>query len=104
MYTCPLQLSDVRYNAAARAFEATVTVHDNATVRRYACAIEAPITMDFQTAAKGLARQAIRRHQQRGGLFSEVTSIQARLRPARRGFDATRWLERLMSRPDRSAA
>lgn len=62
MTTVPLQLSDVIYNAATQSFEALVTVHDPNGARRYACAIDAPITMEFEDAAAGLATQAIRRH------------------------------------------
>ena len=104
MYTCPIELSDVRYNAVTQRFEASVTVHDNATVRRYACTIEAPITTAFADAAKGLARQAIRRHQHRGGLFSDVSgtvhNMPARLTP----HTAKRWLARLIDLPARHAA
>ncbi|MEL6464214.1 MAG: orotidine 5-phosphate decarboxylase [Pseudomonadota bacterium] len=62
MQTVPLQLSDVIYNAATQSFEALVTVHDAGRVRSYACAIDAPITMEFEEAAEGLATQAMRRH------------------------------------------
>ena len=62
MHTVPLQLSDVIYNAATQSFEAVVTVHDTSGARSYACAIDAPITMAFKDAAKGLATQAMRRH------------------------------------------
>ena len=62
MQTVPLQLSDVIYNAATQSFEALVTAHDAGTARSYACAIDAPITMAFEDAAAGLARQAMRRH------------------------------------------
>ncbi|MEL7091146.1 MAG: orotidine 5-phosphate decarboxylase [Pseudomonadota bacterium] len=62
MQTVPTQLSDVIYNAATQSFEALVTIHDANEVRSYDCAIEAPITMDFQQAAKGLTTQALRRH------------------------------------------
>ncbi|WP_299548905.1 orotidine 5-phosphate decarboxylase [uncultured Tateyamaria sp.] len=62
MQTVPLQLSDVIYNAATQSFEALVTVHDTVRERSYACAISAPITMEFEDAAKGLATQAMRRH------------------------------------------
>ncbi len=62
MQTVPLQLSDVIYNAASQAFEALVTVHDPRGGRSYACAIDAPISMTFEDAADGLAKQAIRRH------------------------------------------
>ncbi len=62
MYTIPLQFSDVIYNAANQTFEALVTVHDRSGARRYACAISAPIEMEFEEAAKGLSTQAMRRH------------------------------------------
>lgn len=62
MQTVPLQLSDVIYNAATQSFEALVTVHDHKGARSYACAIDAPITMEFEDAASGLATQAMRRH------------------------------------------
>ena len=104
MYTCPIELSDVRYNASTACFEASVTVHDNSTVRQYACAIAAPISTSFEEAAKGLARQAIRRHQHRGGLFSEVTSFRPKARAGRRGFDPVRWLGELVKRPGEHAA
>ena len=61
MQTVPLQLSDVIYNAATQSFEALVTVHDAGQARSYACAIDAPITMEFADAASGLATQAMRR-------------------------------------------
>ncbi|MFC6636478.1 orotidine 5-phosphate decarboxylase [Sulfitobacter sp. JBTF-M27] len=104
MYTCPIQLSDVRYNASSSSFEALVTVHDNSTVRRYACAINAPISMTFEDAAKGLARQAIRRHQHRGGLFSNAACHAPKQRAGRPGFDPLRWLESIVTRPGRKAA
>lgn len=62
MQTIPLQLSDVIYNAANQSFEALVTVHDATGIRRYACAIDAPIDMEFEDAARGLSTQALRRH------------------------------------------
>lgn len=62
MHTVPLQLSDVVYNAANQTFEALVTVYDQSGIRRYACAIDAPINMEFEEAAKGLSKQALRRH------------------------------------------
>lgn len=62
MQTVPLQLSDVIYNAANQSFEALVTVHDASGARSYACAIDAPITMEFEDAARGLSTQALRRH------------------------------------------
>lgn len=104
MYTCPIQLSDVRYNAATQNFEASVTVHDNATVRRYACAIPAPISMSFTEAAEGLTRQAVRRHQQRGGLFSEVGRASGTLRSDRSSRAPMRWLQQLIRTPRQNAA
>ncbi len=62
MQTVPLQLGDVIYNAASQRFEALVTVHDRPGARRYACAIDAPIDMEFEDAARGLSTQAMRRH------------------------------------------
>ena len=104
MYTCPIELSEVRYNAATQHFEALVTVHDNTTARKYACAIPAPITMPYEAAAKGLSKQAIRRHQGRGGLFSNFSNPIVKPRSPLRGFDPRRWLRELMARDDRNAA
>ncbi|MEM7521102.1 MAG: orotidine 5-phosphate decarboxylase [Pseudomonadota bacterium] len=104
MYTCPIELSDVRYNAGTQSFEASVTVHDNATVRRYACAMQAPITMAFDDAAKGLAKQAIRRHQRRGGLFSDMTDRVQNVPARMTRRTAKRWLARLIDLPARHAA
>ena len=104
MYTCPVELSDVRYNASIGCFEASVTVHDSSTVRKYACAIAAPISTTFEEAAKGLARQAIRRHQHRGGLFSERLPRMTKGRAGRRDFDPVRWLADLVKGPGRHAA
>ncbi len=96
MYTCPIQLSDVRYNAATQCYEASVTVHDNSTVRNYACAIKAPLSTSFEEASKGLAKQAVRRHQHRGGLFSDLSPYKSRQRAGRAGFDPVRWLDGLV--------
>lgn len=104
MYTCPIQLKDVRYNAATQEFEASVTVHDNAIVRTYACAIPAPLTTTYEDAAKGLSKQAIRRHQHRGGLFSEQLRQSPQQRAGRISPDPIRWLKRLIHLPAREAA
>lgn len=61
----PVELSNVIYNAATQSFEALARVHDPAGARSYACAIDAPIDMEFDRAAEGLTCQALRRH--RGG-------------------------------------
>lgn len=104
MYTCPIELADVRYNAAEQQFEASVRVHDNTILRTYACAIPAPITMAFADASKGLAKQAIRRHVRCDGLFSQTVLAVPQQRAAKRSVDPMRWLERLIKLPDRTAA
>lgn len=58
----PVELNRVVYNAADQAFEALVTVHDPDGIRSYACAIHAPIDMEFSRANAGLTTQALRRH------------------------------------------
>lgn len=104
MYTCPIQMNDVRYNAANQCFEATVIVHDNSTVRSYACALNGPISMSFQDAAKGLSTQAIGRHQHRGGLFSETKFTLPRKRPTRSKRTPAAWLQDLLHIPNSEAA
>lgn len=104
MQTYQTQLSDVIYNAGTQCFEALVTLHDGGKPRRYACAINAPITMTFQDAATGLTKQAQRRHQARNGLGSHFTASRARPRAGRIGFDPVKWLESLMNKKDRNAA
>ncbi len=104
MYTCPIQLSDVRYNASTQHFEASVTVHDNTILRTYACAIPAPISMPFKDAAKGLGKQAIRRHLTRGGLFSEQSGHQPQQRAGRPSVDPVQWLQKLIGMPAHHAA
>lgn len=64
------QMTDVIYNAVTQCFEATVTVHDGAKRVSYPCAINAPITMSYERAAVGLAKQALRRHGKPQGLRS----------------------------------
>ena len=104
MQTHPVQLTDVIYNAANQSFEALVTVHDGDSSRKYACAIDAPISMSFSDAAEGLTRQAIRRHKSRGGIYSEVKRHVPAQRAGRPGFDPIRWLESLVHLPGRRAA
>lgn len=104
MYSCPIQLSDVRYNATTQSFEALVTVHDNATRRRYACAVTAPITTSFEDAARSLAKQAVQLHQQQAGSLSSAVSV-ATQRPAPRlRFDVTRWLRGVAAHRNASPA
>lgn len=84
MYTAPLQLSDVIYNAANQSFEALVSVHDASGTSRYACAIDAPIDMEFEIAATGLSTQALRRHTQgrRDSVVVPSRAVQRSGRPA----------------------
>lgn len=73
------ELTDVIYNAAEQAFEAKVTLHDGTDSHSYACAIEAPITMSFEDAAKGLTTQALRKHGAPVGLRSTTRRNPIRL-------------------------
>lgn len=94
-----IQLNDVFYNAASQCFEGLVTIHQGGTTRRYACAIDAPITMTFEDAAHGLRRHALRRHKDQGGaLFSETHRSTAKQRFGGRTFNARRWLAGLTNR------
>jgi hypothetical protein len=104
MQTSPIKLTDVIYNAANQSFEACVTVYGETGARKYACAIEAPITMSFEDAAKGLRTQALRRHAKRGGLHSQMRRFAPQQRAPRSRFDPVRWLETLISGEQRNAA
>lgn len=104
MQTRPIQMTDVIYNAANQCFEALVTVQDGKQQRRYACAINAPITMSLRYAADGLTRQALRSHAQKRGLSSEVLRHVPAQRAGRRTFDPLRWLEEVMHLPGRDVA
>lgn len=104
METRPIRLTEVMYNAASQCFEATVTVYDDLSTRKYACAIQAPITLSFEDAARGLATQAKRQHASQSGLYAEVRSHMPAHRAARRGFDPKRWLQGLIQTPERHAA
>jgi hypothetical protein len=104
MQSCPIKLTEVFYNAASQSFEACVTVYDHAGARKYACAIEAPITMSFKDAAKGLQKQALRRHKSRGGLRSQMRLFAPKQRAARPVFDPVRWLDALIGGENRNAA
>lgn len=83
------ELSNVIYNAAEQAFEAKVIIHEGDQTHSYACAIEAPITMSFEDASSGLAKQAMRKHGAPNGLRSLMTRkplrlVSRMLRPAKR--------------------
>jgi hypothetical protein len=90
-----IQLSDVIYNAESQSFEALVTVSDGSRMKRYPCAIEAPIMMSFEEAAKGLEKQALRKHTTGRGLFSNVLRKRPSVRAGRASFDPQVWLEQL---------
>lgn len=62
MQNIQTEIGDVIYNAAEQSFQAKVIVRDQGQSTSYPCAIEAPITMSFERAARGLAKQALRRH------------------------------------------
>ncbi len=89
MQQYPVELNSVIYNATTQSFEALVTVHAPQGTRRYACAIDAPITMTYSDAASGLATQALRRHAGRGGLCSSTNLAAAQSR-ARSGATKSR--------------
>ena len=103
MHTRPIQLSDVIYNAAEQSFEALVCVYDDNSVRKYACSIDAPITMSYAEAAEGLSKQAIRRHETRGGMYSEVSRHLPVQRAGRKSLEALRWLEAIVHPGKRAA-
>lgn len=104
MQTQSIQLSDVIYNAAEQTFEALVAVHQDGTSRRYACSIDAPITMTFKQAAEGLKKQAIRRDRSGSGIYSERVLRAAKLRAGRPRFDPRRWLENIVALSGNRAA
>lgn len=104
MQTSSIQLSDVIYNAANQTFEALVSIHNEGRMRKFACAIKAPISMSFEQAAEGLTKQAIRRDTQRSGMYSELMMRTAKLRAGRPRFDPRRWLESIVALPGNRTA
>lgn len=104
MQTRPIQLDEVVYNASNQSFEALVTVHDGPLTRKYACAIDAPITMKFEDAASGLSTQALRRHKAGRGIYSETKRFSPPARAGRSKFDPKNWLEQIISLPGKRAA
>ena len=68
-----VELSDVTYNAANRAFEARATLHDGGIQHSYACMIEGPITLAFEDAAGRLSRQAFKMHRMAGRMRARGT-------------------------------
>ncbi len=104
MQTRPIQLTDVIYNAANQSFEALVTVHAGDTSRKYPCAINAPIDMPFEEAARGLSKQALRRAKKSDTFYSEVRPHVPAQRAGRRGFDPLGWLDSIVHKTSRHAA
>ncbi|WP_299298205.1 orotidine 5-phosphate decarboxylase [uncultured Tateyamaria sp.] len=103
MQTVPLQLTDVIYNAATQTFEARVTVHDRKGAHSYACAIDAPITMEFEDAAAGLATQAMRRHVHGRADATHMPHATAPLRSSRRAGLRRMVLDRFATERPRAA-
>ena len=99
-----IQLNDVIYNAGTQSFEALVCVGSGDAARRYACSIEAPITMSYAKAAEGLKTQALRRHGSRGGLSSRIRRQALVHRAGRAAFDPRRWLAQIGLAPRSDAA
>lgn len=90
-----IRISDVMYNAATQCFEAMVTIGAGERAVRYPCEIEAPITMSFEQAAKGLKTQALRRHRKGNGMYSQMRRHVAKARAGRAKFDPRTWLAQL---------
>ena len=65
-----VELNSVIYNAANQSFEALAKVYAETTPSSFACAINAPIDMNFKDAARGLTTQALRRFNGNAGLSS----------------------------------
>lgn len=57
-----IQIQNVTYNAATRAFEARVSITDGGDIFTYPCALRAPLDMDTTLAARRLVELARRRH------------------------------------------
>jgi hypothetical protein len=100
MNTATVELSNVIYNAATQSFEALATVYDGGHSRRIACSINAPIDMNFEAAAHGLSKQALRRHAGHADLTSQrIDAPYPALRAGRASlkgpFDAFAMLRRL---------
>ncbi|WP_299562121.1 orotidine 5-phosphate decarboxylase [uncultured Sulfitobacter sp.] len=99
-----IHLNDVIYNAGTQSFEALVTIEGNGKARRYACAIEAPISTSFEDAAKGLKTQAMRQDRKGTGFYSQMRRHAPTLRAGRARFDPRTWLAQLGLMPNSDAA
>lgn len=104
MFTVPIKLTDVVYNAASQSFEASATIYGSGVVRWYACSIDVRISTSFEGAAEALKKQALRRHNGCGGLCSRVSTSAVRPRAWRARFDPQRWLQSLLNTPGIRAA
>jgi hypothetical protein len=103
MFTSQIQPTDVVYNPADQTFDATVTLYDKGAARRYACAIDAPITMSFDDAAKGLRTKALRLHTNNAGLTSVMAS-RAGKPTSKSRFALKGWVHAILNSPGTSAA
>lgn len=90
-----IKISEVVYNAGTQCFEAMVSVGTGDKMITIPCAIEAPITMSFEQASKGLVTQALRRYKSRTGMYSQMRSHVASVRAGRPRFDPRAWLAQL---------
>jgi hypothetical protein len=96
-----VELNNVIYNAASQSFEAKATVYAGASLRSFACAINAPIDMTFANAAQGLSTQALRGFQGNTRLFSShpattpAPQVRAGRASQRNVMDAFRMLRNL---------
>ncbi|MEQ6203265.1 orotidine 5-phosphate decarboxylase [Sulfitobacter sp. HNIBRBA2951] len=88
-------IDQVIYNACAQQFEALVTVGTGDDAKKYACAIDAPITMTFKDAAQGLTTKALRMDKKHQGLRSFTRQHVAAVRAGRPRFDPRVWLSQL---------
>lgn len=95
MKNTDIQIGQVAYNAATQCFEALVSVHTNGQIKKFPCAIQAPITMSFERASEGLASQAMRMSGNRAGLHSQIRPHLATVRAGRPRFDPRKWLAQL---------
>ncbi|UWR22154.1 orotidine 5-phosphate decarboxylase [Sulfitobacter sp. S190] len=104
MTNTTVHLGNVVYNAATQSFEAVATVHEGDVTKNYPCAIDAPITMSFEDAARGLKKHALRRHTAGSGLYSQMRRHAPRLRAGRATFDPRTWLAQLGLMSNRDVA
>ncbi|MEH6830548.1 orotidine 5-phosphate decarboxylase [Sulfitobacter sp.] len=90
-----VHLSEVIYNGATQSFEALATVSTQTDTKTYPCSIEAPMSMSFERAAKGLETQALRKSASGKGMYSQMRHHMATVRAGRPRFDPRAWLAQL---------